>query len=55
MGGWDDNKKFAVAFKIPALDFGCLTEPEGYKAAPYFASRGIKWMQQFHSAKEKEG
>jgi predicted DNA-binding protein (MmcQ/YjbR family) len=36
------------------LDFAFLTESEGYKPAPYFANRGMKWIQLFHSVKEKD-
>jgi predicted DNA-binding protein (MmcQ/YjbR family) len=36
------------------LNFGFLSECEGYKPAPYFANRGMKWIQQFDGAPEKD-
>jgi len=53
IGGWGENKEPAFVFKTSDLDFGFLKESVGYKPAPYFANRGMKWIQQFQSAKEK--
>jgi predicted DNA-binding protein (MmcQ/YjbR family) len=50
IGGWSDNKQPAFVFKTSDLDFAFLTESEGYKPAPYFANRGMKWIQHFHSS-----
>jgi predicted DNA-binding protein (MmcQ/YjbR family) len=54
IGGWADNKQPAFVFKTSDLDFGFLTESEGYKPAPYFANRGMKWIQLFNSVKEND-
>lgn len=54
IGGWGENKQAAFVFKTSDLDFVFLTESEGYKPAPYFANRGMKWIQLFHSVKEKD-
>jgi len=54
IGGWGDNDQTAFVFKTADLDFEFLKESEGYKPAPYFANRGMKWIQQFHSTKENE-
>ena len=54
IGGWTQNDEPAFTFKTSELNFGFLTEIEGYKPAPYFASRGMKWIQQFHSKKEQD-
>ncbi|MCE0492933.1 MmcQ/YjbR family DNA-binding protein [Vibrio salinus] len=34
------------SFKTSAINFDFLSDAEGYIPAPYFASRGIKWIQQ---------
>jgi predicted DNA-binding protein (MmcQ/YjbR family) len=54
IGGWGENKKTAFVFKTSDLDFAFLKESEGYKPAPYFANRGMKWIQQFYSPAEKD-
>ncbi|CAM4017490.1 hypothetical protein VA7868_04452 [Vibrio aerogenes CECT 7868] len=36
----------AVTFKASGLNFEFLSDHEGYRPAPYFASRGMKWIQQ---------
>lgn len=52
IGGWGDNKVPTFVFKTSDLNFGFLKESEGYKPAPYFSTRGMKWIQLFHSIKE---
>ena len=54
IGGWGENEQPAFVFKTSDLNFGFLTESEGYKPAPYFANRGMKWIQQFDSVIEKD-
>ncbi|MFT6927059.1 MAG: putative DNA-binding protein (MmcQ/YjbR family) [Psychromonas sp.] len=54
IGGWAQDKKPAFTFKTSALNFGFLNQCEGYKPAPYFANRGMKWIQQIDSGKEKD-
>jgi len=54
IGGWSEDKQPAFTFKTSVLDFGFLSECEGYKPAPYFANRGMKWIQQYDNKKEKE-
>lgn len=34
------------------LNFAFLSEHEGYRPAPYFASRGMKWIQQTIATEE---
>jgi predicted DNA-binding protein (MmcQ/YjbR family) len=53
IGGWSENKQPAFVFKTSDVNFGFLKESDGYKPAPYFANRGMKWIQQFNSVKEK--
>jgi len=47
IGGWEQDKQPAFTFKTSDLNFGFLSECEGYKPAPYFASRGMKWIQHY--------
>ncbi len=54
IGGWGEDKQPAFVFKTSDLDFAFLTESEGYKPAPYFANRGMKWIQHFHSTQESD-
>lgn len=54
IGGWSQDKQAAFTFKTSPLNFGFLSECDGYKPAPYFANRGMKWIQQFDSTKVKD-
>ena len=45
IGGWGKTNKPAFTFKTSESDFYYLEEKSGYKPAPYFASRGMKWIQ----------
>jgi len=53
IGGWTKDKQPAFTFKASAQNFGFLSECDGYKPAPYFANRGMKWIQQFGDGQEK--
>ncbi|MGH1347424.1 MAG: MmcQ/YjbR family DNA-binding protein [Nannocystales bacterium] len=37
----------AFIFKVDAMDFAVLCDQPGLRPAPYFASRGMKWVQHF--------
>ena len=37
-------------FKVSELDFELLPDQPGYRPAPYLASRGMKWIQQYDDA-----
>lgn len=54
IGGWGQDKQPAFVFKTSDINFGFLQESENYKPAPYFANRGMKWIQQFRSLKEAD-
>ncbi|KGJ88992.1 MmcQ/YjbR family DNA-binding protein [Colwellia psychrerythraea] len=54
IGGWTKDKKSAFTFKTSIINFNFLSECEGYKPAPYFANRGMKWIQQFDSEPTKD-
>ncbi len=46
IGGWSSEEKAAFTFKVSDLNFDFLSNCLGYKPAPYFANRGMKWIQQ---------
>lgn len=51
IGGWSKgNDKPAFTFKTSDLNFEFLSLHEGYIPAPYFANRGMKWIQQVDTA-----
>ncbi len=47
IGGWDKEDKPAFTFKTSESDFYFLSDEPGYRPAPYFANRGMKWIQQY--------
>ena len=47
IGGWSDEREFAVTFKCSATSFAILKELPGARPAPYLASRGLSWIQRF--------
>ena len=47
IGGWEKADKPAFTFKTSESDFLFLSDEPGYRPAPYLASRGMIWMQQF--------
>ncbi|MDD1794471.1 MmcQ/YjbR family DNA-binding protein [Enterovibrio sp. ZSDZ42] len=54
IGGWSKDKQPAFTFKTSERNFYFLRECEGYIPAPYFANRGMKWIQQIDSHHEKD-
>ncbi len=50
IGGWEKLGKPAFTFKTSESDFLFLSDEPGYRPAPYFASRGMKWIQLFDMA-----
>ncbi|MDP5255746.1 MULTISPECIES: MmcQ/YjbR family DNA-binding protein [unclassified Vibrio] len=46
IGGWSKDKSEAFTFKTSERNFYFLSDEPGYIPAPYFASRGMKWIQQ---------
>jgi predicted DNA-binding protein (MmcQ/YjbR family) len=54
IGGWSEKNQPAFVFKTSDQNFGFLRECEGYKPAPYFANRGMKWIQQVTNIQEKD-
>ena len=47
IGGWEKESKPAFTFKTSELNYHFLSDQPGYRPAPYLASRGMKWIQQF--------
>lgn len=47
IGGWEKDGAPAITFKTSESDFHFLNDQDGYRPAPYLASRGMKWIQQF--------
>jgi len=50
IGGWEKTNKPAYTFKTSELNFNLLSDQKGYRPAPYFASRGMKWIQRYDVA-----
>ncbi|MCF6292620.1 MAG: MmcQ/YjbR family DNA-binding protein [Robiginitomaculum sp.] len=46
IGGWGENEP-AFTFKTSELVFENLKDQPGLRGAPYFASRGMKWIQHY--------
>ncbi|MEN3158358.1 MmcQ/YjbR family DNA-binding protein [Alkalimonas sp. NCh-2] len=46
IGGWSKDKQPAYTFKTSDLNYEFLCHKDGYIPAPYFANRGMKWIQQ---------
>ena len=54
IGGWGEADKPAFTFKTSEQNFYFLAEKPGYKPAPYLASRGMKWIQQYDADDDEE-
>jgi len=54
IGGWGQSDQPAFTFKTSDNNYDFLSEYDGYKPAPYFANRGMKWIQQFDSSIVKD-
>ena len=54
IGGWGPEKQAAFTFKTSKLDFEFLSEQPGFRPAPYLASRGMSWIQQYEFADLEE-
>ncbi|GAA6169284.1 MmcQ/YjbR family DNA-binding protein [Sessilibacter corallicola] len=52
IGGWGKSGEPAFTFKTSEVNFHFLQEKDGYRPAPYMASRGLKWIQQYESKAE---
>lgn len=54
IGGLGKDEAPTFTFKTSELNFHFLSELSGYKPAPYFASRGMKWIQHYQSNPETD-
>ena len=50
IAGWEKDGLPAVTFKTSELNFEILSDQPGFRPAPYLASRGMKWIQQYDPA-----
>ena len=46
IGGWNDGEP-GYTFKVSPLAFEMLQLEDGLRPAPYLASRGMKWIQNY--------
>ncbi|MBL4720270.1 MAG: MmcQ/YjbR family DNA-binding protein [Alphaproteobacteria bacterium] len=47
IGGWGDKKYPGITFKVSEIAYELLKEQPGLRSAPYLASRGMKWIQNY--------
>lgn len=47
IGGWNNGKYPGVTFKVSEIAYEVLSEMPGLRPAPYLASRGMKWIQNY--------
>ncbi|MBN3571597.1 MmcQ/YjbR family DNA-binding protein [Vibrio neptunius] len=52
IGGWGKSDNPAFTFKTSPINFAFLSDHDGYIPAPYFANRGMKWIQQVETSGE---
>jgi predicted DNA-binding protein (MmcQ/YjbR family) len=51
VGGWSDTDFPAITFKTTLEEFELMKTADGFKPAPYLASRGMTWLQIHDSSK----
>ena len=54
IGGWEKTGKSAFTFKTSHLNYLFLCDQPGYRPAPYLASRGMKWIQQYDGSENED-
>ncbi|MFT6579636.1 MAG: putative DNA-binding protein (MmcQ/YjbR family) [Alphaproteobacteria bacterium] len=47
IGGWEKRKYPGITFKVSEISYEILQEQDGLRRAPYLASRGMKWIQNY--------
>lgn len=47
IGGWDDGAEPRFTFKVSPVAYEMLKDEPGLRPAPYLASRGMTWIQQY--------
>lgn len=54
IGGWGKSDMPAFTFKTSELNFDVLRDQLGFRPAPYMASRGLKWIQQYDAPRKSD-
>lgn len=54
VGGWRKSDQPAFTFKVSEHNFLFLSDQQGFRPAPYMASRGMKWIQQYDASVDKD-
>lgn len=54
IGGWEKINEPAFTFKTSEYNFLLLQDEEGFRPAPYMASRGMKWLQKYRSTQDDD-
>tara|TARA_R100000656_G_scaffold122930_1_gene98951 strand:- start:1886 stop:2269 length:384 start_codon:yes stop_codon:yes gene_type:complete len=54
IGGWEKAGTSAFTFKASELNFEILRNQPGFRPAPYLASRGMRWIQQYDAPEEAD-
>lgn len=54
IGSGSDVTGPAYSFKVSENNFHFLENKQGYRPAPYLASRGMKWIQQYDAAASED-
>ena len=54
IGGWEKAGQPAFTFKASELNFEILRDQPGFRPAPYLASRGMRWIQQYVAPEETD-
>lgn len=54
IGGWEKQESPAFTFKTSDHNFEVLRNQPGFRPAPYLASRGMKWIQQYDAPGETD-
>ncbi len=52
--GWNNDDKMVITFKTSEQNFDFLGQHPDYQPAPYFANRGMKWIQIVRSVGEND-
>lgn len=48
LASWPPGRKYpGITFKVSDIGWEVLRDADGYRPAPYLASRGMKWIQAF--------
>lgn len=50
IGGWQKSDQPAFTFKTSDHNFEILKDENGFRPAPYMASRGMQWIQQHETS-----